>query len=157
MRSRSSGVKPSSCAPSGSAARTKAGTVADVRLVAGACAAASEVEPSSEVIPANRTEHQTPKAAKRLSRSAAIRQARAAQATKAATRAASTEPHPPLALPEVAVPEVELSAKVEEAIAETGAEGPSDMGKVMGLLKERAAGRADGKRLSTAVRERLAS
>ena len=101
---------------SGSAARTKAGTVADVRLVAGACAAASEVEPSSEVIPANRTEHQTPRPVKRLSRSAAIRQARAAQATKAATRAAATKPHQPLALPEVAVPETELSPKVEGAI-----------------------------------------
>jgi uncharacterized protein YqeY len=51
----------------------------------------------------------------------------------------------------------ELAALVDDAIAETGAEGPSDMGKVMGLLKERAAGKADGKRLSTAVRERLAS
>ncbi len=46
---------------------------------------------------------------------------------------------------------------VDQAIAETGAGEPSDMGKVMGLLKERAAGRADGKRLSTAVRERLGS
>ena len=51
----------------------------------------------------------------------------------------------------------ELGQMVEQAIAETGAEEPSDMGKVMGLLKERAAGRADGKRLSTAVRERLGS
>ena len=49
----------------------------------------------------------------------------------------------------------ELAGMVDEAIAETGASEPSDMGKVMGLLKERAAGRADGKRLSTAVRERL--
>ena len=49
----------------------------------------------------------------------------------------------------------ELAGMVDQAIAETGATEPSDMGKVMGLLKERAAGRADGKRLSTAVRERL--
>lgn len=49
----------------------------------------------------------------------------------------------------------ELAEMVDQAIAETGAAEPSDMGKVMGLLKERAAGRADGKRLSTAVRERL--
>ena len=49
----------------------------------------------------------------------------------------------------------ELAGMVDEAIAETGASEPSDMGKVMGLLKERAAGRADGKRISTAVRERL--
>lgn len=51
--------------------------------------------------------------------------------------------------------DTELAEMVDEAVAETGAEGPSDMGKVMGLLKERAGGRADGKRLSTAVRERL--
>ena len=51
----------------------------------------------------------------------------------------------------------EVASMVDEAIAETGAAGPQDMGKVMGLLKERTAGRADGKRLSTAVRERLAS
>ena len=51
--------------------------------------------------------------------------------------------------------DAELAEMVDEAVTETGAEGPSDMGKVMGLLKERAAGRADGKRLSTAVRERL--
>ena len=53
--------------------------------------------------------------------------------------------------------DAELGEMVDQAIAESGAEGPSDMGKVMGLLKEKAAGRADGKRLSTAVRERLGS
>lgn len=53
--------------------------------------------------------------------------------------------------------DAELAEMVDQAIEETGAEGPSDMGKVMGLLKERAAGRADGKRLSSAVRERLGS
>lgn len=102
---------------SGSAARPKAGTVADVRLVAGACVAASDVEPSSEVRAANRTKHQTPKPAKRLSRSAAIRQARASQATKAAAHAANITSPAPLLLPEVSVPEVELSPKVEDAIA----------------------------------------
>ncbi|MFM8519081.1 MAG: GatB/YqeY domain-containing protein [Solirubrobacterales bacterium] len=51
--------------------------------------------------------------------------------------------------------DAELAEMVDQAVIETGAEGPSDMGKVMGLLKERAAGRADGQRLSTAVRERL--
>lgn len=53
--------------------------------------------------------------------------------------------------------DAQLAEMVEQAIDETGAEGPSDMGKVMGLLKDRAAGRADGKRLSSAVRERLGS
>lgn len=49
----------------------------------------------------------------------------------------------------------ELDQLVREAIAETGASEPSQMGQVMGLLKERAGGRADGKRMSTAVREQL--
>ena len=53
--------------------------------------------------------------------------------------------------------DAQLAEMVEQAIDETGAEGPSDMGKVMGLLKERSEGRADGKRLSSEVRERLAS
>jgi len=51
----------------------------------------------------------------------------------------------------------ELDELVREAIAETGASEPSQMGQVMGLLKERAGGRADGKRMSTAVREQLGS
>jgi len=50
----------------------------------------------------------------------------------------------------------ELNALVEQAVAETKAAGPKDMGAVMKLLKERAAGRADGKTLSDAVRARLA-
>jgi uncharacterized protein YqeY len=49
----------------------------------------------------------------------------------------------------------ELAAMVRAAIAETGASGPRDMGKVMPILIQRAAGRADGKRLSTAVRAAL--
>lgn len=51
----------------------------------------------------------------------------------------------------------ELDELVREAIAEAGASDPSQMGQVMGLLKERAGGRADGKRMSTAVREQLGS
>ncbi len=50
----------------------------------------------------------------------------------------------------------ELAHFVEEGIAEAGAAGPKDMGKVMGLLNKRAEGRVDGRRLSTAVRESLA-
>jgi uncharacterized protein YqeY len=50
----------------------------------------------------------------------------------------------------------ELNAMVAEAISETGAESPKQMGQVMGLLKDRVAGRADGKRVSTAVKEQLA-
>ena len=51
----------------------------------------------------------------------------------------------------------ELDAMVAEAIEATGAESPKQMGQVMGVLKEKVAGRADGKRVSTAVKEQLAS
>jgi uncharacterized protein YqeY len=51
----------------------------------------------------------------------------------------------------------ELNAMVAEAIEATGAESPKQMGQVMGVLKEKVAGRADGKRVSTAVKEQLAS
>lgn len=50
----------------------------------------------------------------------------------------------------------ELAAFVKLGIADASAEGPKDMGKVMGLLNKRAEGRVDGRRLSTAVRESLA-
>jgi uncharacterized protein YqeY len=50
----------------------------------------------------------------------------------------------------------ELSALVDEAIAESGASGPADMGKAMGAAMPKVDGRADGKRVSAAVRERLA-
>lgn len=50
----------------------------------------------------------------------------------------------------------ELNAMVAEAIEATGAQSPKQMGQVMGVLKEKVAGRADGKRVSTAVKEQLA-
>ena len=49
----------------------------------------------------------------------------------------------------------ELDSMVAEAIASTGATEQKQMGQVMGLLKDKVAGRADGKRVSTAVREQL--
>lgn len=49
----------------------------------------------------------------------------------------------------------ELAGMVREAIAETGATEPKQMGQVMGILKEKVAGRADGKRVSTEVRAQL--
>jgi uncharacterized protein YqeY len=49
----------------------------------------------------------------------------------------------------------ELSKLVEAAIAETGATTKKDMGKVMKLVTERAAGRADGKTISSEVGKRL--
>lgn len=54
-----------------------------------------------------------------------------------------------------ALSESEIDALVTSAIAETGATGKSDMGKVMKLLQELTAGRADGKALSQAVGKQL--
>jgi uncharacterized protein len=50
-----------------------------------------------------------------------------------------------------------LQAVVAEIIAETGASGPSDMGKVMGLATKRLAGQADGKAISGVVRTLLSN
>lgn len=50
----------------------------------------------------------------------------------------------------------ELNSLVDEAITEAGAESPRDMGKVMKLLTPRIAGRADGKAVAAAVKNRLA-
>ncbi len=49
----------------------------------------------------------------------------------------------------------EVSSIVDEIIAETGASSMADMGKVMGLVSARLAGKADGKTISTAVKSRL--
>lgn len=51
----------------------------------------------------------------------------------------------------------ELAAFVNHGVIEAGATNPKDMGKVMGLLNKRSDGRADGRRLSTAVKEALAA
>lgn len=50
----------------------------------------------------------------------------------------------------------ELNTFVDDGIAQTGATGPRDMGKVMGLLSKSASGRVEGRRLSEVVRTRLA-
>ena len=57
-------------------------------------------------------------------------------------------------LPKAPSPE-ELLALVQAAIAETGAVGPADMGKVMKVLLPRLAGRAPGDQVSALVRELL--
>jgi uncharacterized protein YqeY len=49
----------------------------------------------------------------------------------------------------------ELGELVDAAVAEAGASEPGDMGKVMGAVMPKVDGRADGKRVSAAVRERL--
>jgi uncharacterized protein YqeY len=50
----------------------------------------------------------------------------------------------------------ELKTELRQIISETGASSPADMGKVMGLATKKLAGRADGKTISTMVRELLA-
>ena len=49
----------------------------------------------------------------------------------------------------------ELEALVDAAIAESGAKGPQDMGKVIAVLKPRVAGRADMGALSRLVKKKL--
>jgi hypothetical protein len=49
----------------------------------------------------------------------------------------------------------ELAEMVEAAIAETGATEQRQMGQVMGALMPKVGGRADGRRISTVVREKL--
>ncbi|MCH4553602.1 MULTISPECIES: GatB/YqeY domain-containing protein [Aestuariibaculum] len=58
-------------------------------------------------------------------------------------------------LPE-ALSEEEIEKIVLKVIAETGAEGMKDMGKVMGVVSQELAGKADGKTISTIVRQKLA-
>ena len=49
----------------------------------------------------------------------------------------------------------ELDALVRAAVEETGASSPRDMGQVIRKVMEAAGGRADGKRVSTKVKEAL--
>ena len=51
--------------------------------------------------------------------------------------------------------EEEINELVVSAISESGASSRSDMGKVMKILQQRTAGRADGKTLSQAVMSQL--
>jgi uncharacterized protein len=53
--------------------------------------------------------------------------------------------------------DAQLTALVAEAVRESGATEPRQMGQVMKLLAPRTAGRADGKRLSDEVRRQLTS
>ncbi len=52
--------------------------------------------------------------------------------------------------------EAEVAEAIAAAIKESGAAGPKDMGKVMGLLKSRLAGRTDMGKLSGLVKAKLA-
>ncbi len=51
--------------------------------------------------------------------------------------------------------ETEIRDAVTKIIADTGAASPADMGKVMGLASKQLAGLADGKTISTIVKELL--
>ena len=51
--------------------------------------------------------------------------------------------------------EDEIREEVKAAIAQTGASGPQEMGKVMGILTSKLAGKADGKVISAIVKEEL--
>jgi len=52
--------------------------------------------------------------------------------------------------------EAEIDAAVQAAIAETGAAGPADMGKMMAALKPKLAGRADMAQVSAKIKAALA-
>ena len=51
----------------------------------------------------------------------------------------------------------ELDKEIRPIIAETGATGPKEMGKVMGVASKRLAGRAEGRAISETVKNILAS
>jgi uncharacterized protein YqeY len=51
--------------------------------------------------------------------------------------------------------EDEIKKLIAAAIAQTGASGPGDMGKVMGVIKGQTAGKADGSIVSGLVKEAL--
>ena len=53
--------------------------------------------------------------------------------------------------------DAEIESMVNAAIAETGAQSPADMGKLMAVLKPRLAGRADMGRVSGLVKARLST
>jgi len=52
--------------------------------------------------------------------------------------------------------ETEIAAAIDAAIAETGASGPADMGKLMAALKPKLAGQADMGLVSALVKKKLA-
>lgn len=53
--------------------------------------------------------------------------------------------------------EEKIRKMVEDAVKESGAASPRDMGKVMSILRPKTAGKADGKLVSDIVKERLAN
>ena len=53
--------------------------------------------------------------------------------------------------------EEEVTTILKEIIAQTGANGPQDMGKVMGIATKQLAGKAEGKTISAIVKQLLAN
>lgn len=53
------------------------------------------------------------------------------------------------------MPEAEVEKLVEEAIKQTGATGPADMGKVIGMVREKADGAADGAIIAKVAKQKL--
>lgn len=56
-----------------------------------------------------------------------------------------------------ALSEEEIAAAIAKAVSDSGAAGPADMGKVMGLLKPLLAGRADMSQVSKLVKAKLSA
>ena len=52
--------------------------------------------------------------------------------------------------------EEEVKAELAKIIGQVGASGPQDMGKVMAVASKALAGKADGKTISTLVKQLLA-
>ena len=55
----------------------------------------------------------------------------------------------------VQLSEADIEKVVSDTIAQTGADGMKDMGKVMGIVNKQLAGQADGKTISTIVKAKL--
>ncbi len=53
--------------------------------------------------------------------------------------------------------EAEIEVEVQNIIAETGATGPQDIGKIMGIATKKLAGKADGKTISSLAKTLLTS
>jgi uncharacterized protein len=107
--------------------------------------------------PAGAFAHADAEAVLRRERKQRLEAAEAYRAAGHADRAAKEEADVPVIdefLP-AAMDDAELAALVDAAIAETGAESMRDMGKVMGLVTKRGAGRVDGRAASALVRKRL--
>lgn len=87
------------------------------------------------------------------------RQEALAEARKAAREDLAGRAEIEIAFLEIFLParlgEEELTRLVREAIAETGAAGPADMGKVMKAIMPKVQGRATGDQVSQAVRRQL--